>query len=183
MKMSFIKTEKEILDEIEKVLEKNSEKSEKDLVKAVKTAERTFVSGQGRSGLMAKGFAMRLMQLGLEAYAVGETITPSIAENDLLISVSGSGKTKIVVEIAKEAKKAGAVTACITAEKKSPIAKASGIVIVLKGKTKEGGKSIEPLGSLFEQSALIFLDAVVIGLMKELGKGERGMKKRHSSLE
>ncbi|NLO77568.1 MAG: 6-phospho-3-hexuloisomerase, partial [Methanomicrobiales archaeon] len=40
-------------------------------------AERIYVMGAGRSGLVAKGFAMRLMHLGMHSYVVGETITPA----------------------------------------------------------------------------------------------------------
>ena len=183
MKMNFIKTEKEILKEIREVLEENSEKSERDLVRAVTAAKRIFVAGQGRSGLVGRGFAMRLMQLGLAAFVVGETTTPAIGKGDLLVVVSGSGETKTVADFAGEAKGSGAKVACVTAEAKSTVAKKSDIAIILKGKTKEKGESIEPLGSLFEQSALIFFDAVIIGLMKKAGKGEKEMRGRHASLE
>ncbi len=178
--MSYIKKEKEILKEISEVLEKNSEKSEKDLVKAILKAKSVFVVGQGRSGLVAKSFAMRLMQLKLNSFVVGETITPSITKYDLLIAVSGSGETQTVVDILKECP---SKKACITAEKNSPIAKQCELVILLKGKTKKSGKSIEPLGSLFEQTSQIFLDTVVLGLMDKLKLKENVMKKKHSNTE
>ncbi len=37
---------------------------------------RIFVTGLGRTGLMARGFAMRLMHLGRRVYHVGDVITP-----------------------------------------------------------------------------------------------------------
>lgn len=40
------------------------------------SAKRIYVMGAGRSGLIAKAFAMRLMHLGMHSYVVGETITP-----------------------------------------------------------------------------------------------------------
>ena len=63
------------LDQAEKLIQKN---------------QRIFVLGAGRSGLMAKGFAMRLMHIGYTVFVIGETITPSIQAGDVLLAVSGS---------------------------------------------------------------------------------------------
>jgi hypothetical protein len=49
-----------------------------DIVKAVdmiKSAKKVFVYGVGRSGPVSRAFAMRLVQVGLEVYFIGETIT------------------------------------------------------------------------------------------------------------
>ena len=54
-------------------------------------ANRIYVIGAGRSGLVAKAFAMRLMHLGFHAYVVGETITPALKTGDLMVIFSGSG--------------------------------------------------------------------------------------------
>ena len=43
---------------------------------------------------MANSFAMRLNQLGKEAFVVGESTTPSIKEHDLFVILSGSGSTE-----------------------------------------------------------------------------------------
>ncbi len=181
--MSYIKMEKEILSEIKHVLEINPEKSEAGLIKAINSAKSVFVLGAGRSGLIAKSFAMRLMQAKINCFAVGETITPSIKKGDLLIALSGSGETKTVNDIAFEALQSGAKVAAITADNKSGLAKNASLVILLKAKTKKGGKSIQPLGSLFEQSAFIFLEGVVLGLMKKNKISEKSMTKKHASLE
>jgi len=181
--MSYIKNEKKILAEIRTVLEKNPEKSEKDLVKEIIKAKRVFITGGGRSGLIGKSFAMRLMQAGKKVFVVGETITPSIKKNDLLIVISGSGTTKTILDIVLSAKETDSFVACLTSERNSPIAKISDLVVVLKAKTKTKGKSIQPLGSLFEQSSFIFLEAVILGLVKKLNISENKMRKKHASLE
>lgn len=59
------------------------------------SSNQIFTAGAGRSGLMAKSFAMRMMHLGLNAYIVGETLTPPLHDGDLVIIGSGSGETKI----------------------------------------------------------------------------------------
>ena len=57
------------------------------------TANRIFVYGAGRSGLVAKAFAIRLVHLGLQTFVIGETITGPVQKGDLVIIISGSGET------------------------------------------------------------------------------------------
>jgi len=162
----------------------------KELINAIEEAERIFVIGAGRSGIIAKAFAMRLMHLGYNVYVVGETVTPRIKENDLLIAISGSGETTSVVSISKKAKEMiGSRLATITQNKNSTLAKISDIVVLLKGKTKiEINNSDEisrlaPLGTLFELTALIFLDGLVAELMNLRNLTEKDLESRHAILE
>ena len=69
------------------------------LEKEIAQAKRIFVGGAGRSLLSMKGFAMRLMQTGHETYLVGEVCTPSVQPGDLLIVGSGSGETKVTLDV------------------------------------------------------------------------------------
>lgn len=94
-----------ILDEITAVINHIKEPQIEEVAFSLYQAKRIFVIGEGRSGLMGKSFAMRLMHLGATVYVVGETITPSIATGDVLVAVSGSGKTQQVVSVAKKSKK------------------------------------------------------------------------------
>jgi 6-phospho-3-hexuloisomerase len=48
---------------------------------------RWFCSGQGRSGLVARMAAMRLMHVGFDAHAVGEATAPSVAKGDGLVMI------------------------------------------------------------------------------------------------
>ena len=59
-----------------------------------KRKKRIYIAALGRSFLVMKAFAMRLMQLDFEVYVVGEIITPAIKAGDLLIVGSGSGNTR-----------------------------------------------------------------------------------------
>ena len=57
-------------------------------------------------------------------------------------------------------------------------------MIALPAGTKyEAEGSEQPLGSLFEQSSLIFLDSVVIGLMDAFNINEEAMQDNHANLE
>lgn len=181
--MSYIGFEKKILNEIKEVLKSNPEKSEEDLVNAINNSRYVFVCGAGRSGLIVKCFAMRLMQAKVNCFVIGETITPSFTKDDLLIVVSGSGQTKTIIDIAIKAKKKKAKIAVVTAKKNSSLAKKGSLIILLKAKTKKGGKSLQPLGSLFEQSAFIFFEGVIIGLIKKNKISEKTMLLNHTNLE
>ncbi len=182
-KNNFKNITERINNEIEKVLESVSENNTKKFVEKITKAKRIFLTGGGRSGLVAEAFGMRLVQLGIESYIIGESTTPSIKRNDLVIAISGSGETKSTKLCVETAKKANAKVISITANKSSSISKKSFLSIVLNAKTKSNKKqSLEPMGSLFEQSAFIYLDSIVLVLMKRLGKKENFMKKRHSRI-
>lgn len=89
-----------ILNEIQTVFSKIDGEQVEKLADMLASPKIIFVLGEGRSGLMAKSFAMRLMHLGFHVFVVGETITPSIQPGDLLIAVSGFGTTSNVVQAA-----------------------------------------------------------------------------------
>lgn len=93
-----------ILAEISQVLSHIPEDDLEITAKRLEQAPRIFVIGEGRSGLMARAFAMRLMHLGAVSYVIGETITPAIAEGDILVAISGSGRTHHVVWTAEKPK-------------------------------------------------------------------------------
>ncbi len=181
--MEIKSIQKNILDEIEFTLSNKKQKNLNRLFKLIKKNKRIFLTGGGRSGLIAEMFAMRLMQLGLRSYIIGGSTTPSLKKGDLVIAISGSGKTNFTKRIIENAKTSKAKAIVITADKNSPIARKANIKIVLKAKTKSNStKSIQPLGSLFENSAHIFLESVVLLLKEKLKITEKEMKKNHSKI-
>jgi len=91
-----------------------SDEDVENFIEKLLKAKRIYVMGAGRSGLVAKAFAMRLMHLGLEAFVVGETITPALNAGDIIIIFSGSGRTRTGADIAETAKEIGAKICLIT---------------------------------------------------------------------
>jgi len=172
-------TEK-IRTQIEKALEENSIE---ELVNTLLKARKIHVYGMGRSGLVSKAFAMRLVHLGLDVIVLDETITYPLTRSDVFILVSGSGSTSSVVRLAKIAKKIGAHLVAITSNKESELSKLADTLIYLPVETDELKPKYAPMGTLFEDSVLIFLDALVAYIMDTLGENEHSMKRRHSSLE
>ncbi|MFH1100458.1 MAG: 6-phospho-3-hexuloisomerase [Methanobacteriota archaeon] len=147
-------------------------------------ANRIFVYGAGRSGLVARAFAIRLVHLGFQTFVIGETIGAPIKKGDLVVLVSGSGETIPTVMTAEIARDISAEVVVITTEKNSRITKFADVVIVLALDCEEPEqKKLAPLGTLFEASAWVFLDGLVAELMERKGETETSMRLRHATLE
>ncbi len=167
------------------------------LVNGLKSNQRIFVIGAGRSGLVVRAFAMRLMHLGFEVFVIGETITPAVTEKDILLAISGSGRTKLVVESSRIAKtNVGATLVVITSYPDSPLAQLADLLVEIRGRTKvmeqndyiqrqiKGEHSpLTPLGTLFESTVLAFLDGLITELMEKTGKEEKDLAERHATIE
>lgn len=187
---------KKIAEHIQKTVEHLDDTEVDNMVGEILKAKNIFVVGAGRSGLVGRAFAMRLVQVGISAHVVGETTTPAITKKDLLIAVSGSGRTSQILNVAKIAKDMGVKVLTITSYPEEKLGQMSDHVVTIKGRTKVDIEesytasqlkgefaSLTPLGTLFEDTVMVFLDGVIAKLMAELGKGEQYMKKRHASLE
>ncbi len=168
---------KDILDEVTK----------KDIDKIIASffeANRIFVYGAGRSGLVSKAFAIRLVHLGFQTFVIGETIGAPVKKGDLVFIVTGTGETIPAVMTAEIARNIGAKLVVVTEEKNSRITKFADIAIVLSAKCKdEERKQLAPLGTLFEASAWILLDSIISELMKSKGETEVSMRSRHATLQ
>ncbi len=185
----------EILEKVSQIGAQISEAEFQDFINVIKAAPRIYVFGYGRSGLMVKAFAMRLVHLRRKVFVIGETVTPGLRKNDVLLAVSGSGETTQVVETAKTAKKLGGKVVVVTANPDSQLAKVADTLVIIPTQREEdqikdyeirkligAPITITPLGSLFEVSALIFFEACVIELMNQLGIEEEDMQRVHANI-
>ncbi|NOU72343.1 6-phospho-3-hexuloisomerase [Paenibacillus sp. LMG 31458] len=177
----------EILHELQQGANQLNDEQADRFVERIMASNKVFVAGAGRSGLMAKAFAMRLMHMGIDAYVVGESITPNVTEKDMLIIGSGSGETKSLLSMAEKAKSLQASVALVTIFPESKIGKLADIAVNLPGSPKDKSTSnystIQPMGSLFEQTLLLFFDAVILRLMEKKGFDSTTMFGRHANLE
>jgi len=174
-----------ITAEISRTVDRIDEAAGGRLVEMLADTSRVFLAGAGRSGCAVRAFAIRLAHLGLDAHVVGETATPPLAAGDLLLVGSGSGATPTLVAIAGNAHR---LIALVTIARESPIGKLADLVLTLPAPTPkldgpDESTSIQPMGSLFEQSLLITLDAVVLELMDRLAADRDAMFGRHANLE
>jgi 6-phospho-3-hexuloisomerase len=160
--------------------------------------KKIFTVGMGRSGFVARSFALRLMNLGFNVYFLGETITPAAEKRDLLIAISGTGTTKMVLTASAAAKEIGAKVIAVTSFSESPLGQLADLAVTVKGRTKAGmpkeedylarqiigeREPLTPLGSIFENNCMVFLDSLIVELMHRLGRTEADLKRRHATLE
>lgn len=177
----------EIVRELSRAADLLSDQEAENLVDEILNARKIFVSGAGRSGLMGKSFAMRLMHMGLDSYVIGETVTPNLTEDDLIIFASGSGETKSLLSMAEKAKSIGGKVIAVTLFPDSTLGQISDVCVKLPGSPKDQSeneyKTIQPMGSLFEQTLLLFFDAVILRYMERKGLDSGTMFGRHANLE
>lgn len=191
-----------IIDNIKDMRDSIDSEQADDMVRFILGASRVFVFGAGRSGLVGKAFAMRLMHLGKEVHVIGETITPPVFEDDAVVCITGSGRTKSVVNIARIACSVGAKVIVITSNQEGPISEFSTTQVLLSAKTKDDVKTeddteeddyiarqlarpkgIVALGTMFELSVMVFLDSLISEFMDRLGQTEVDLKRRHANIE
>jgi 6-phospho-3-hexuloisomerase len=177
-----------IIHELSGTLSMLDEKSIDQLIDMIINSKRIFLAGCGRSGLMIKCFAMRLMQMGFITFVVGETTTPGISEGDLLIIGSGSGETESLSLFAKSARNQKARIGLITIFSESTVGYLADVKIIINAPTSKNKKenavsSIQPMGSLFEQSLILLLDGVILKLMDKKKLDSQSMWHNHANLE
>ncbi|MEL9908309.1 MAG: 6-phospho-3-hexuloisomerase [Desulfurococcus sp.] len=184
------------LKAVDLISDDEKEKMIDTLIDALRNNKKVFIIGAGRSGLVGKAFAMRLLHLGFNTYIIGETILPRASPGDVLVSISGSGRTRLVVAAAEVAKSVGVKVIAITTYPDSPLGKLADIVVRIPGRTKMAAEEdyisrqilglhepLAPLGTLFEDTLLIFLDGVIAELMDKLGVTEEELRNRHANIE
>lgn len=178
---------KTVLNELHHVFFGLKKEEIEQLVSEIVTAEQIVCIGAGRVGLVATAFAKRLSHLGKESYWIQDATLPALHKTPLVIIASGSGETETMVTYAQLTQRQGHKLALVTANEDSRIKSLADVSVVLRApnKTLSSGShsSIQPMTTLFEQSAFIFFDALVLELMDQLGVTEGEMSQRHNLLE
>ena len=185
--LSIKSTTKAIINEIDYVLDGIKEDEFKRFVAAIDSSKNIFVTGQGRSGLVARTFAMRLTHIGFSCHVVGDTTTPNIDAGDMLIVCSSSGTTSITCHIAGLAKRLNALVIVITAHPGSELSDYANLTIEIPASDTDqvirSQRTAQFRSTLFEQACLVYLDAVILSLVRLLNREEVEMMKRHANLE
>ena len=172
-----------IIEKISGILEATDDSYDVKLTQLLDNAKRIFISGAGRSKLVGNFFAMRLVHGGYDVSVVGEIVTPSIKNGDLLVIISGSGETEQLIAFTKSAKKVGANIVLISAISDSTIGDMADAVFQI-GRSDLYGKVLGmPMGTVFELSTLFFLEATISHIIHEKGIAEEIMRERHANLE
>jgi 6-phospho 3-hexuloisomerase len=172
-----------VIEKISGILEATDDTYDVKLTQLLDNAKRIFIAGAGRSKLVGNFFAMRLVHAGYDVSVVGEIVTPSIKSGDLLVIISGSGETEQLIAFTKNAKKVGANIVLISAKSESTIGDLADAVFQI-GRSEQYGKVRGmPMGTVFELSTLLFLEATISHVIHEKGIPEEAMRERHANLE
>lgn len=174
------------IEEIHAVLRAGAAAEAEKLCEEVLAARRIACYGVGREGLMMRALCMRLMHLGLDAHVVGDMTAPSLGPGDTLLVSAGPGAFSTVNALLGVAKSAGARTVVVTAQPDGAAPRSADVVIHIRAQTMaddRGGKSVLPMGSLYEAALLVFFDIVSILLRERTGQTMQSMRARHTNLE
>jgi len=163
-------------------MDDNSIKAVNELVEYILNSKKIFLYGVGRSGLVARAFAIRLVQLGLNVFFIGESNTPMVEDNSIVIIISNTGQTMSAVQTANITRRIGARVIAITSDSQSKLASAASESIVIASNVPEDESSLRyaPLGTIFEVASGLLLDAIITILMKRLNETDETMRRRHA---
>ena len=157
------------------------------LIEAIVAARHIVVFGCGREGLQMRGFAMRLYHLGRSVAVWGDMTVPPVGPGDLLVVSAGPGPLATARTLVDLAHEAGARTALVTAQPAAGLAGQVDIVVTIPAQTmaddRDAGRSVLPMGSLFETAQMIFFELVILLLRPRLKETAETMRARHTNLE
>ena len=174
------------LAEMRAVLDQMTDADAETMAAAILAARRIYVLGLGRSGLILRMFAMRLMQIGLQAHVVGDATTPAIEAGDLLVVLSGSGRTETAVHLAAKARSIGARVLAITSSRTTPLAERADLLVLAPSASVKTDPTVAtrlPLANAVEQAMAVYLDCVGAMLAERRGQDNIAMMRRHANLE
>jgi RpiR family carbohydrate utilization transcriptional regulator len=151
---------KENITAFQNTLMVNDEEQFKIAVDKIMSAEKIEIYGAFHSGIAARDFCYQLMQLGIPASYISDTLMGFVAAatlptNGLLIAVSSTGRTKEIIEAAQIAKGNGVPIISITS-KNSPLAKISDAVLI----TTVSNTTISDRQNEIRLSQLLVIDTI-----------------------
>ncbi len=176
------------LDDIRLLFDDMEETATEQLIQMILQANRIFVTGKGRSGLIAECFAMRLMQVGFDVHVPGETTCPRIKEGDLMIAISCSGTTTTTIQLTHISRESGAKVVAVTAVVNSSLTVQANHLVLVPVTGKDIKKRYKYVfgaynNTLFEEALLLYFDAMVYSILEREGIPEKIISERHTNLE
>jgi 6-phospho-3-hexuloisomerase len=176
----FGRAERYIGEQVTKSLEAIDPKLTSAAVDLLLRAPAIFVYGAGRSGIIGRAFAMRLVQTGLSAYVIGESVTPIVHRGDAVFILSNRGESYSSIQTANIVRREGAELVVLTAKSTSKLAHAASLLLAVEFPEDGERPALAPLGTLFESASLRFTDALIAEILLARGESEASMRRRHA---
>lgn len=159
-----------------------------DVVARLAQARRIVVFGGGRERLQIMGFAMRMFHMGLAAAVEGDMTTPAVGPGDVFLVTCGPGYISTALALTGVAREAGAGVILITAQPQGRLAPLADLILHLPAQTMAddqgaAGKSVLPMGSLYEGALFVLFEVMVLKLKARLDITAEDMRANHTNLE
>ncbi|MGA8542399.1 MAG: SIS domain-containing protein [Thermoplasmata archaeon] len=177
---TFTRTQRYIEERVTVALDRLNPATVASVVALLARAPATFVYGAGRSGILGRAFAMRLVQIGLTAYVIGESVTPIVRRGDVVFILSGRGESQSSIQTANIVRREGAELIVVTGRAASKLAHIATALLPLDFPEDPERPKFAPLGTLFESASLRLTDALIAELMQARGETEESMRRRHA---
>lgn len=176
----FFRADRYISDAVGEALSRVDPGTIVRILALLRKAPKVFVYGAGRSGIVGRAFAMRLVQCGLSAYVIGESVTPIVQKGDVVVIFSGQGESYSSTQAANIVRREGADLIVITARSGSKIAHTATVLVAFDFREDSDRRTYAPLGTLFEAASLRLGDGLIAEWMHEQGETEDSMRRRHA---
>ncbi|HTW55869.1 MAG TPA: SIS domain-containing protein [Thermoplasmata archaeon] len=177
---TFVRAQRYIGDRVTAALARVDREAVARALEILGRAPQVFVYGAGRSGIVGRAFAMRLVQAGLRAYVIGESVTPIVGPGDAVFIVSGQGESYSSIQTANIVRREGAQLIVLTSRPGSKIAHTASLLILIEFEEDPERPRLAPLGTLFESACLRLTDGLIAELVRARGETEESMRRRHA---
>ncbi len=177
---TFSRAERYIGERVTTALERIDPKTIAAAVELLARVPQIFVYGAGRSGIIGRAFAMRLVQAGLRAYVIGESVTPIVTRDDAVFILSGQGESYSSIQTANIVRREGAQLIVLTSRSGSKIAHTASVLLLVEFEEDAERPRLAPLGTLFESASLRLTDGLIAELIRIRGETEVSMRRRHA---
>lgn len=165
---------KEDMAAFHNTLELNDEATLKGTVDRILAAKKIEVYGIFHSGIAARDFCYQLIQLGIPATFVSDTlmcaVSASMLDKDcLVVAVSSSGRTKEIIDAVEIAREGGAPVIALTCDRFSPLAALADEVLL----TASSGISVSDKRDEIRLAQLLILDTLCSYIRSTIDAGDR----------
>ena len=151
----------------------NSDETLTRVADMILAARRVELCGLFRSAVVATDFCYHLIQIGIPATYISDTLTSLasasiLTKDSLLIAISLSGETKDVIEACRAAKENGVPVVAITCNRESPLARLADELLI---SAVSGGLGYFGENSEARLSQMLLVDTVCAYLGERLEGG------------
>jgi 6-phospho 3-hexuloisomerase len=176
----YLRSQRYIAEHVATALERLDAATVRRAVEVLRRAPQIFVYGAGRSGIIGRAFAMRLVQAGLTAYVIGESVTPIVRKGDAVFILSGLGESYSSIQTANIVRREGAELVVLTARATSKLAHTATVLLAVELPDDADRPRYAPLGTIFEAASLLLTDGLIAEILAARGETEASMRRRHA---